>query len=323
MTRLKKRTFATTGTLLVGLAFAVTTSDAEVTAQISGESPVIDLFKGFTKSTKWQLVEKFKLQFRTYHPQGMVKIGSLFYLSSVEIIDRPVKFDQPVNGFDRTPGKGVGHLFKFNEDGKLLSSVTLGEGIVYHPGGIDFDGRWLWVPVAEYRPNSSSIIYRVDPETMRATEAFRFNDHIGGIVHNTENNTLHGVSWGSRWFYRWDLNEGLDLRDPSAPSDKLRRLNGSHYIDYQDCHYIRQSHMLCGGLNWYESPSGRFSLGGLDLLDLNTQDAIHQIPVGVWLTSGIVITQNPFYVEVYGENLRFYFAPEDDDTTVFVYDTLN
>ena len=131
----------------------------------------------------------------------MVKIGDFFYLSSVEIIEAPDKFGQSVEGYDRTPGKGVGHLFKFDEDGKLLSSVTLGEGIVYHPGGIDYDGRWLWVSVAEYRPDSLSIIYRVDPETMRATEVFRFSDHIGGIVRNTENNTLHGVSWGSRRLY--------------------------------------------------------------------------------------------------------------------------
>ena len=35
---------------------------------------------------------------------------------------------------------------------------------------------------------------------------FRFADHIGGIVHNTDDNTLHGVSWGSRRFYRWTLD---------------------------------------------------------------------------------------------------------------------
>ena len=47
---------------------------------------------------------------------------------------------------------------------------------MYHPGGIDYDGDDIWVPVAEYRPNSRSIVYRVDPETMKATEVFRFAD---------------------------------------------------------------------------------------------------------------------------------------------------
>ncbi|MFC3882117.1 DUF6454 family protein [Bacillus songklensis] len=46
----------------------------------------------------------------TYHPQGMTKIGDLYYMSSVEIIEKPVKYDQPKDGYDRTPGKGIGHL---------------------------------------------------------------------------------------------------------------------------------------------------------------------------------------------------------------------
>ena len=292
-------------------------------APTAGESPAAQLFMGLTKSTNWKLVETIKLKFNTYHPQGMVKIGDHFYLSSVEIVERPRKFDQPVEGYDRTPGKGVGHLFKFGIDGELISSVTLGEGIAYHPGGIDYDGQWIWVPVAEYRPDSSSIIYRVDPDTMRATEVFRFNDHIGGIVHNIEDKTLRGVSWESRRFYTWHLNERLNLRDPSAPSDRLRRLNGSHYIDYQDCHYVRRSHMLCGGVSWYETPMGRVPFGGLELLDLESQLAVHQVPVPLWVNSNTVMTYNPYYFEVHEGNIRFYFAPEDNETTVFVYDSLN
>ncbi len=246
--RPKHAIHASIGTFLVVMAFAAATSAEEITTSSSGEGQAVQLFRALKKSANWQLVGKTRLKFRTYHPQGMVKIGKFFFLSSVEIIERTKKFDRPEEGYDRTPGKGVGHLFKFGKDGGLISSVTLGEGIVYHPGGIDYDGRWLWVPVAEYRPNSSSIIYRVDPETMQATEIFRFRDHIGGVVHNIENNTLHGVSWGSRRFYTWDLDETLDLRDPSIPADKLRRVNGNYYVDYQDCQYLRHSYMLCGGV---------------------------------------------------------------------------
>ena len=65
-----------------------------------------------------------------------------------------------------TPAGGAGHLFRFDEKGDLLADVPLGEGAIYHPGGIDYDGRHIWVPVAEYRPNSNPIIYRVDPTTM-------------------------------------------------------------------------------------------------------------------------------------------------------------
>lgn len=75
---------------------------------------IIQHVKSLNKSTKWKLVDSIKLNFRTYHPQGMVKIGKYFYLSSVEIIVKPEKFKIPQNGYDSTPGKGIGHLFKFN-----------------------------------------------------------------------------------------------------------------------------------------------------------------------------------------------------------------
>src|SRR5205085_9104249 len=102
-----------------------------------------------------------------FHPQGMVKIGDAFYVSSVD------------------KGKGAGHLFKIDRDGNLAGDLPLGAGVVYHPGGIDYDGASIWVPVAEYRPDSRAIVFKVDPQTMKATEVVRVADHIGAIVHDT------------------------------------------------------------------------------------------------------------------------------------------
>ena len=108
------------------------------------------------------------------------------------------------------------------------------------------------VPIrpSEYRPNSRAIIYRVNPTTLDAVIVFRFNDHIGGIIHNKSNNTLYGISWGSRRFYIWNLeqwNDRLDLfkvSDYEIPEYEMK-LNGNHYIDYQDCHYVADRYMLC------------------------------------------------------------------------------
>ena len=83
----------------------------------------------------------------------MVKIGDALYLSSVEIRKPTTRYPQLQDGYDRDTGEGVGHLFKLDLKGNLLAQMTLGEGTVYHPGGIDFDGKSIWVPVAEYRPN--------------------------------------------------------------------------------------------------------------------------------------------------------------------------
>ena len=122
---------------------------------------------------------------------------------------------------------------------------------IYHPGGIDYDGADIWVPVAEYRPNSKSIVYRVDPQSMKATEVFRWADHIGGVVHDTEDQALHGVSWGSRRFYRWKLDANRRPANVVERGKPQLTMNRSHYVDYQDCKYAGQRRMLCTGVADY------------------------------------------------------------------------
>jgi hypothetical protein len=252
-----------------------------------------------TRASSWTLVSSLPIRFRTFHPQGMVKIGEMLLVSSVEVIDRDA-------------GKGVGHVFKIDGAGNLVAELRLGEGAIYHPGGIDFDGHDLWVPVAEYRPDSRSIVYRVDPATMKATEAFRVADHIGAIVHNTDDHTLHGVSWGSRRFYRWTLAGG---RESS-------RLNSSHYVDYQDCKYGGARRMLCTGVTEIRQggETAPFRLGGVELIDLRDDRPLHQAPVLLWTSGGLDMTHNPVWLEASALGLRGYFMPEDEQSTLYVYD---
>lgn len=282
---------------------------------------VRERFSLLDRNSEWTLVESIPVNFATFHPQGMVKIGDTFFVSAVEIVTPTERYDAPQDGYDRSTGEGVGHLFKFGADGNLIDQVTLGEGSIYHPGGIDFDGENIWVPVAEYRPDSRSIVYRVDPETLEATEVFRFADHVGGVVHNTDRGTLHGVSWGSRRFYRWELGDALAVTHADAAPESLRTLNQNHYLDYQDCHYGGGDMMLCSGLvNYARDENITFAFGGLELVDLQTGRAVYQLPVTQWTQSGLVMTQNPFFAELHNEKLRFYFMPEDDSSTVYVYD---
>jgi hypothetical protein len=281
-----------------------------------------DTIPKLTRATQWQQKAAVTLQFPTFHPQGMVKIGDAFFVSSVDIRKPTTRFPSPQGGYDRDTGEGVGHLFKFDAEGRLLADLTLGEGSVYHPGGIDFDGQNIWVPVAEYRPNSQSIIYKVDPTTMKATEVFRFKDHIGGVVHNTDDKSLHGVSWGSRRFYKWPLDSEGKVTNASAAPEQLRVINPALYIDYQDCHFIGRSRMLCSGLNNYRvSPDAPvFRLGGLEIVDLRDNRPTYQLPVELWSPSGLPMTQNPFWVEPAGQGVRAYFMPDDDKSTLFTYE---
>ena len=291
--------------------------------QSGSPAAVAERVKGLTRDASWKLTATVPLAFATHHPQGMVKIGRTFFVSSVEIRTRTRRFAQPVDGYDRDAGEGVGHLFKVDETGKLIQDLTLGEGAIYHPGGIDYDGTHIWVPVAEYRPNSRSIVYRVDPETMKAAEVLRFDDHIGAIVHDTDSGSLHGVSWGSRRFYRWTLatKRGAAAGISSAPPAKT--FNGSHYIDYQDCKYAGGHSMLCTGVAEVrqrpDAPPLR--LGGVDLVDLRDGRAVHQAPILLWTPAGLSVTQNPAWFEATADGgLRGYFMPEDDKSSIYVYE---
>lgn len=289
-----------------------------LTKDLTPQRLVSARFKQLTRSSQWRLVATKPLGFNTHHPQGLVKIGEAFWVSSVEVIQPTKRFVQPQNGFDRDTGVGVGHLFKFDPQGNLLADLTLGEGPIYHPGGIDFDGRNIWVSVAEYRPNSRSIVYRVDPATLKATEVFRFSDHLGGIVHNPDTRSLHAVTWGSRFFYRWPLDRQGRITKPAAQ----RQTNSSFYIDYQDCKYLGGSEMLCGGLSNYQrgKDGARFSLGGLELIDLRIGRPLHQVPFEHWTDSGLPMTQNPFWIEPTERGLRAYFMPEDQKSKLYVFE---
>ena len=303
-------------------SMALTLASGAARGQSTATPAVADLVQGLTRESAWKLVETVPMRFTTYHPQGMVKIGDVLVVSSVEVRVRTRRFPQLVDGYDRDVGEGVGHLFKVDLKGNLLTDLTLGEGAIYHPGGIDYDGRYIWVPVTEYRPNSRSIIYRVDPITMKAEEMFRFGDSIGAMVHDTDDHSLHGVSWGSRRFYRWTLDSAGRVTNAAVPPEKLRTLNTSHYVDYQDCKYAGLHRMLCTGVTELrQSPTAPpFRLGGLDLVDLRDGRPLHQVPVPLWTPRGLDMTHNPAWFEGTKTGLRAYFMPEDDKSTLFVYD---
>lgn len=304
---------------VAALAIAVVTTGA---LAVGPDVAVSDRVKQLTRATPWKQTATIPVNFNTHHPQGMVKIGDTYYVSSVEIITPTKRYPTAVGGYDRDTGEGKGHLFKIDGKGNLLADLPLGEGSIYHPGGIDFDGKYIWVPVAEYRPNSKAIIYRVDPKTMKAEEVFRYDDHIGGIVHNTDDGTLHGVSWGSRRFYRWILDPKGKVTNADVAPEALRKPNRSLYIDYQDCKFVGRSEMLCSGLNNYQPKKDgpRFSLGGFEIVDLVLNRPVYQVPVEQWTESGLPMTQNPFWIEISSGTLRAYFMPEDEKSTIYVYE---
>ena len=301
-------------TALPALVGSVASSTAGAAARGSDE-PLVEAFGELDRTTAWELRKRIALDFPTYHPQGFALVDKRIFMSTVEIIENPVKFPEPQNGFDRTPGKGVGHVLVMTRSGKLLKDIELGKGHMYHPGGIDFDGHNVWVPVAQYRPDSRGIVYTVDPTTYEVRKRFSYEDHIGGVVHSSETGDVHGVSWGSRRMFRWDTSGQLE--DLSA--------NRSHFIDYQDCSYVRVGKQICSGVT--ELPTadgGKYELGGLALLNLETNKILHEVPFQYFSAAGHVATRNPVALEVGGDTVRLLAAPDDGEegagTELLVYE---
>ena len=286
-------------------------SDAGSGSHHETNTALAEAFGGVDRNTNWQQTAKLKLNFPTYHTEGIAFSEDHIFLSSVEIIEPTTKFPSPQDGFDRTPGKGIGHLFVMDKDGNLQKDIILGEGDMYHPGGIDFDGTNVWVPVAQYRPNSSSIIYKVDANTLDVSKQFEVKDHFGGIVMDKQTGHLVANTWGSRRFAEWDLR-GKELSTWQNPN---------FFIDYQDCQYVPNSKMLCAGItNLPQTPAAggsgaTYELGGMAMIDLKSRNVTREVPFQQWSTAGHVATRNPFKMTADGNHLTMKVAPDNGEET--------
>jgi hypothetical protein len=284
---------------------------------------IAQLFEQVTRNTSWKLVDSVRLQAETWHPEGIVKLADQWVVSSVQVTEPTVKYPngQIIDGTDRTPGAGFGHVMRFDVHGKLLADRILNPAaaLEYHPGGLDYDGRKLWVTLAQYRPNSSSTFLRIDPRTLTATPVLRAHDHFGGVVNDTARHRLVTLNWGSRAASSWRITHRPRLDGFTQPLSVVR--NPSHFVDYQDCKNLgrvpEQRHplMLCGGITAF----GTFQLGGIALLDTKTLSPVWEVPITTLSPAGNVVTRNPIDVDVVDGKLRVYLAPDDNATTVFTY----
>jgi len=164
------------------------------------------------------------LGFDAFHVQGLLVTKSRFYFTSVNA------------------KKGEAWLFKLDRRGlKLLGRRDLAIGQDIHPGGIDFDGQAIWVPVAAYRKRSHAYILSVDPETLEPRRRFEVDDHIGAIARHGE--FVIGVNWDAEDFYFWTVDGKLVAKKKSPTG-----------VAYQDCKGV-DGYLAClggGKLDWID-----------------------------------------------------------------------
>lgn len=200
------------------------------------------------------------------HPQGLLPWGEHWLVSTVH-------------------RDGRGELLVVDAAGVVQQRRDVTDGERFHPGGISSDRGRCWVPVAEYRPDSTTTVVCVDDD-LQTTASFRFDDHLGAVC-DLPDDTLLAVSWGSRTLYRLD-HDGTVLD---------RRTNPNVFVDHQDLTVVDAATVVATGLGAIDAPGGRVQLGGLSTIDVDTLLPTREVPVQAWMPSGRVITYNGAHVD--------------------------
>ena len=137
------------------------------------------------------------------HTQGLEVIGGKYYVSARLDSSRPRR-------------------------ALLLSAETAGTNwsawdvspagsgaILDHPGGMQSDGKRLWVPVAVTKPKSQSLIrvFALDKmlpgQPLKTEFEFSVQDHIGALAVTPARGLLFGANWDTETVYVWDLQGHL------------------------------------------------------------------------------------------------------------------
>ena len=222
-------------------------------------------------------VRVLALHAKTAHVQGIDTDGVHLWVTSVE----------------RTTRKGFLQEFAV-ADGRLLRTIELQDGDRYHPGGIAASESSIWIPVAEYRRESSAVIQRRNKNTLALEFQFPVADHIGCIAVTPE--FLIGGNWDSRDFYVWDYQGKL-----------LRKMPSSTANGYQDLKF-HAGQLLASGL----LQGGQ---GAIDWLDISSMKLIRRLPMGNTDRSAPLTREGMTVFEN-----RLWLLPEDGDSRLFIFE---
>lgn len=179
-----------------------------------------------------QLVETQALDGTLYHVQGVDLDAEHIWVTSVDIANRR------------------GYLHQFNRrTAKLERQVELSDGPRFHPGGFSVAGDSIWVPVAEYRPNSSAVLLELDKRTLAVKRKIEVADHIGCVA-VTKDGLIAG-NWSSRKLYVFD-GKGRQVRTIDNPSAN----------QFQDIKFVKGELVgsgnitkTTGAVEWFRWPS--------------------------------------------------------------------
>lgn len=208
------------------------------------------------------------------HVQGLELNSAHVWVTSVSVADHKA------------------YLTQFNRaTGAFERQLDLTDGPRFHPGGLSYNNGSLWVPVAEYKPNSSAVIVEIDARTFAIKKRLPVADHLGCVAANQD--SLVAGNWGSQKLYVFD-HEGHTLRVLDTPS-----LTQYQDLKFDDGYLVASGNLGAkgGSVTWFTWP---------------------ELKPSRTLQSGVTDRGRPYTAEgmaVQGNDL--YLLPEDGPTRMF------
>jgi hypothetical protein len=150
--------------------------------------------------------------------------GQLFHVQGVDLDSRHVW----VTSVDSRRQRGYLQAFD-RVTGAFVRRLDLTDGPRYHPGGFSITNHAIWVPVAEYKPDSSTVLEEIDPDTLTIRRKIAVADHLGCVA--ATDTSLVAGNWDSRRLYVIDLADPAHMRVVRNPSST--RYQDMKFIDGQ------------------------------------------------------------------------------------------
>jgi hypothetical protein len=178
---------------------------------------------------------------------GVIELkANLAHVQGIDLDDRHLW----VTSVDSKTRKGFLHEFLLST-GELTRFVEVQDGVRFHPGGISADKRSIWIPVAEYRRESTTVIQQRDKKTLAVGFQFEVPDHIGCVAADPK--VLVGGNWDSRELYVWDRRGRLLRKAPNSTGNAFQDIKLSGGMLIGGGLLPRRS----GAIDWLDFPSLR------------------------------------------------------------------
>lgn len=221
-----------------------------------------------------RLVDVLPLDGELFHVQGMDLDAQHIWVTSV----------------DTREHKGYIHQFD-RRSGKFQRRLEITDGVRYHPGGMAMHGRSIWVPVAEYRANSSAVLVEIDKQTFKVRRRIPVADHLGCVA--VSGRGLVAGNWDSRLLYVFN-RQGRQVRVVKNPAPTR----------YQDMKFERGRLVGSGALGPKAGAIDWFAWPSMKLVDSRAAGATDR---------GIRYTEEGMALK--GNDL--YLVPEDGPSRMF------